>query len=140
GQVAHLLSRATGGGDMGMWRAEVEELPHRREGHAAWRWRRSGEGITLAWWTDAAGRRHYRLDPRVQPRWSQELPLSPAALVHPERLVFARADGALGDDEPPRLLALCGCGLVAYLHELDWVGNCRGPPHHRPADQGLAAP
>ncbi len=138
GELAHLLSEATGGGDLGVWRAEVEKLPRRREGHAAWRWREaSGEGITLTWWTDATGRRHCRLDPRVEPRWSEELPLSPAALVHPERLVFARADGELGDDEPPRLLALCGCGLVAYLHDLNWMGNCCGPCHDRHADEGL---
>src|SRR5262249_8415502 len=51
--------------------------------------------------------------------------------------VFSRIDGELGDDEPPRLLALCGCGLVAYLHQLNWIGNCCGPCHDRHADAGL---
>jgi hypothetical protein len=97
-----------------------------------WGGRRSGgpvSAVAVAWWADAAGRKHVRIAGWRGPRelLSPHL-LGPAKrtalqLVYPDDLY--RPEGA---DE---IVAVCRCGAAGRPAEIGWMGTECGPCHDR---------
>jgi WD40 repeat protein len=95
-----------------------------------------GSAISLAWWTDAIGRRHYRVAARAPVDFFARL-LGEAAHeprpalwhVYPEG-VFERTRSGRAE-----VLVYCHrCGACAAPDGLAWMGTCCGPCHDRQED------
>jgi hypothetical protein len=94
--------------------------------------------VRVAWWTDAIGRRHWRVaGRRLQwcdaPARDDPFAAFPLWHVHPDRLVLRRAGG------PDELLAVCACGEAGPPTAIGWTGERCGPCHDR-LEEGFAPP
>lgn len=84
--------------------------------------------VIAGWWTDLAGRRHFRVIGRTRLRYQhvraegelRELP--PWWHVYPESVLAVR--GPTGEQ---RYLACCRCGRIGLPEALGWMGDCCGP-------------
>lgn len=91
---------------------------------------RAGEGrsiVVLAWWTDRAGRKHYRIVGRHgafhRPMLENLLcpfgePRPPLWFVYPDHVFLKR----WGNVRIPQ--AICACGAYGSPDELGWMGPC----------------
>jgi WD40 repeat protein len=108
-----------------------------------WRhWSGGEEGpssrLVVVWWTDFAGRRHYRVaggratlgDGRLGDMVFERATWPPLALL--DGRTFLRRRG-----KRERLFALCPCGAFGEPKELGWMGGMCGPCHDR-AESGDA--
>ncbi len=121
------------------WRRFVREQSKKPEGHAEFRGGRRDRYsalVTVAWWTDPLGRRHWRVTGgRLydwHDVWPVRSPFDAHALwhVYPDRLMLLRR----GDREV--LGAFCACGAAGPLAAIGWAGDCCGPCHDR-REEGL---
>jgi hypothetical protein len=127
------------------WGHFLAEAAARPEGHRHWstetgRRRRSRHSaLLIVWWTDRAGRRHYRIaaarggisGPRLEHYEQADWP--PLRLLYPQVLQQVRAGQR-------RLVALCACSAFGTPDELGWMGPCCGPCHDRAEAGDVAAP
>lgn len=83
--------------------------------------------VALAWWTDRAGRKHFRLVGRhgtfARPMLENLFcpfgdPRPPLWFVYPHHVFLKHADG----DRLPQ--AMCCCGKFGLPEELGWMGPC----------------
>jgi WD40 repeat protein len=101
--------------------------------------------VAVAWWTDRAGRRHYRVVgrreqltiPQLRHLLSPKDPLvPPLVLVHPAAVV-ARAEG----DRRSWAVQCPLCSAAGAPEALGWMGECCGPCHdRREAGEAAATP
>lgn len=97
--------------------------------------------VIAGWWSDPAGRRHFRVVGRMRNRYNQlrregELRGLPAWWqVYPESVLAVR--GPKGD--AVSYLACCRCGKVGTPESLGWMGDTCGPCFDRRADGGAVA-
>lgn len=143
------------------FRAKVRPLPWPLEGspeHLAgpggaaegWRQWNGGKGKTrcggvrsllaLAWWTDGAGRKHFRLVARrgrfTRPQQGDFLGAAvwpPLSLVHPENVFLKDARGC------GAVVAACACGACGAPEAVSWMGTRCGPCHDR-GEEGCEGP
>jgi hypothetical protein len=118
---AHAAASATGRG----WRIVQLFRREPEEGLAS-----CHESVAVAWWIDAAGRRHVRVRSAAAVRGRPARP--PLPCVYPARLFGRHRDGRTD------WLAACGCGVVGPPEALGWMGERCGPCHDRREDR--AAP
>jgi hypothetical protein len=126
-------TRPGGRGDAAQCRAAVRACQASREGRRLWPIGQTLRSfVTLVWWTDYLGRRHYRVaggdldeDEYHQLAVSVEDPRPPLWYVYPDR-VFRRIRD--GEDT---WLAACACGACGPPESLAWMGLCCGPCHDR---------
>ena len=93
--------------------------------------------VSLAWWTDAVGRRHVRVEGESgrehrgasPPLPNNEDPRPPLAHVYPDRLFRRQRAGV------DVWLAACACGATGLPEALAWMGPCCGPCHDRRQEQ-----
>ncbi len=123
------------------WQGVLERIREVPEGFGQWR---DGGVVSLAWWTDADRRRHFRVqgctadDPEfARVCWPSDQEMSPLWHVYPE-YVFHRARGERAD-----WLMLCHCGRVRSATNSYWMGNrchrCQRYTPERPSAGPLAA-
>jgi hypothetical protein len=150
------VTAAKGGGRLRLLRwpldgcpAFLDEVEGRPEG---WRQWNGGEGrgrsgasravVVLAWWTDAVGRKHYRVVGRrgnfTRPFLSNLLcpsgkPRPPLWLVYPGYTFIRRSQGRRA------FTAACACGAFGSPEEIAWTGSCCGPCRDR-REEGGASP
>lgn len=85
--------------------------------------------VTAAWWTDCQARRHWRLTGFVQVADTNsasgiQTSTRPAlAQVYPYRTLFKTFPGE------PVSFAVCDCGAVGTIRELQWMGDRCGTCH-----------
>jgi WD40 repeat protein len=116
----------------------------RAEGHHRWE---GGLGapvsvVALAWWTDHAGRKHYRVGGK---RCEERGDVDRDALFFPPqgrailRLVYPDfvLEQARGERWEP--VAVCPCGVFGPPATLGWMGTTCGPCHDR-QQEGAPAP
>jgi hypothetical protein len=96
--------------------------------------------VIAGWWTDPAGRRHFRVVGRTRHRWEgirgegELRGFPPWWHVYPESVLAVRlANGG------EAFLACCRCGKVGTPGSLGWMGDTCGPCFDRRADGGRAA-
>jgi hypothetical protein len=95
--------------------------------------------VIAGWWTDPAGRRHFRVLGRTRGRYGRmrnegELRgLPPWWHVYPESVLAVREPNG---PEPGTYLACCRCGKVGTPESLGWMGDTCGPCFDRRADGG----
>jgi len=119
------------------WEALVRELRHEPEGFRHWlrQWGKKSPGgvLTLAWWTDFMGRRHFRVSAGSSADegfWdmAKTRDAPPFWYIAPRR-IFARERAG------ERVwFALCPCGRAGTLESLGWMGTCCGFCHDRRRD------
>jgi hypothetical protein len=96
--------------------------------------------VIAGWWTDPAGRRHFRVIGRTRVTYGRlrgegELRgLPPWWQVYPESILAVRRP-----DGPETFLACCRCGAVGTPESLGWMGDTCGPCFDRRADGGALA-
>lgn len=84
--------------------------------------------VIAGWWTDSAGRRHFRVIGRTRQRYqhvraeSELRDLPPWWHVYPESVLAVR--GPTGKEQ---YLACCRCGRIGIPETLGWMGDCCGP-------------
>jgi hypothetical protein len=99
--------------------------------------------VIAGWWTDPAGRKHFRVIGRTRRRDRRHYfmrgegelrDLPPWWHVYPESvLAVRRADGG------ESYLACCRCGNVGTPESLGWMGDTCGPCFDRRAEGGVVA-
>ncbi|HVL14215.1 MAG TPA: hypothetical protein VM529_16715 [Gemmata sp.] len=99
--------------------------------------------VIAGWWTDPAGRKHFRVIGRSRARDRRHFfirgeaelrDLPPWWQVYPESVVAVRRpDGGEG------YLACCRCGNVGTPESLGWMGDTCGPCFDRRAEGGTPA-
>ncbi len=97
--------------------------------------------VIAGWWTDPAGRRHFRVIGRTRSRYAGirgegELRELPAWWqVYPESVIAVIGPRGVGET----YLACCRCGKVGTPAALGWMGDTCGPCFDRRADGGVPA-
>ena len=118
------------------WAAVVAQVRKKPQGQQ--RWLGGGRGSTpaplveAAWWTDAVGRKHWRVRGRRLNWPDQPSPFAdhPLWQVYPDRLMLRERDGRR------ELLGVCPCGAVGPVGAIAWMGERCGPCHDR-LEEGL---
>jgi hypothetical protein len=116
------------------WQGVLERIREVPEGFEQWR---DGGVASLAWWTDAERRRHFRVqgctadDPEfARVCWPSDQEMSPLWHVYPE-YVFHRARGRRTD-----WIMVCSCGVIGDPASSHWMGDrchwCHTRPHYAP--------
>ncbi len=118
------------------WQGLIGRLWQMPAGRRVWSDDGRGHFISLAWWTDAVGRRHIRIVGENKLRGEESPPLPanedprpPLAHVFPDRLFRRQRDGV------DVWLAVCACGATGKPEALAWMGPCCGPCHDRREEQ-----
>jgi hypothetical protein len=86
--------------------------------------------VDAAWWTDALGRRHWRV--RGSPfgrEADRDVPAHPLLAIAGVRAALVERPG-----KPPALVGFCDCGEYGPVEALAWTGDCCGPCHDRRLD------
>lgn len=120
------------------WEHFVRRQRNKREGRQEYQ---GGYGavpaarVEVSWWTDAIGRRHWRVvGSRVEIAGNFPPPAMFAAHplwhVYPDRLMVRQVGGRSD------LMAACACGAAGTPAEIGWVGERCGPCHDR-IEEGL---
>jgi hypothetical protein len=124
------------------WESILERCRRQPEGHRQWEQPGLHNAyLTLSWWTDPAGLRHYRIGAGDSTRlpvhraWTRapEDDRPPLWHVYPDR-VFRRQENGTDD-----WLAVCACGVVGPPASLGWRGERCGPCQDR-REEGDEAP
>jgi WD40 repeat protein len=125
------------------WEEFVCELRSQHEGRRQWADAAWGETalVSIAWWTDHLGQRHFRIcagnsrdgsyeDFNIQRRDRRP----PLGHVFPEVLYQRRRP------DQSIWLAVCACGACGAPDALGWMGDCCGPCHDRREEEGREPP
>jgi hypothetical protein len=121
------------------WEEFVARLGGQAEGRRQWSDAQRGETarVSLAWWTDHVGRRHFRVVGGNSRDGSYRTldatrtdPRPPLWHLYPDRLFYRERDGGGG------WLAACGCGACGPPAALGWMGASCGPCHDRRQEGG----
>lgn len=151
-QLVAVLVAATKTANGWMWLRRVENDPSRwvafiegqrghREGRQTFQGGHGGSSAPLveaSWWTDPAGRRHWRVIGRRAesefPGWSagrrDVLSAFPLWHIYPEHVGFRQVS------ERVEALAVCACGAAGEPVSIGWMGQRCGPCHDR-LEEGL---
>jgi hypothetical protein len=100
--------------------------------------------VGAAWWSDHAGRKHYRVvggrPPNLKADFSHLLG-PPAKKAHPLTLIYGDRTLLRLEGGERLVRAFCDCGVVGPPEALGWMGDCCGPCHDRreAGEPGLVA-
>jgi WD40 repeat protein len=136
-QLVEALAEASSR-DRAFWHSVVEGIPGAPEGFEQWL---GGGVVSLAWWTDAEGRRHFRVqgcreDDPAYPLvvWPEGQEMCPLWHVYPEHVVGRYRDGRAD------WLVLCDCGNGGIWEYRPWMGDRCLSCHKHPGCEAAVRP